>query len=232
MGLNPFAAVSDYPSMLNKVALYTFFISTLLLGLIYWQIPSFREWVPALQFKIPDTDIQVPAIIVVLAFAAAFASRLIKLHDRLSDLFGIRRRFDVYSILFPMAAASGVALTLEKQAKLFKDREELMTRVFYKYASSSPGKAQIELHAITMALDQWSWYWILVEAAFWIFAAALVLLFAGNSLAPWMFLLDLGTLWLLQGVRSLCSGYARDEVRQILESESRAAAVAEDFRAL
>jgi hypothetical protein len=76
MGLNPFATVSDYPSMLNKIALYTFFVSTLLLWLIYWQIPGFRQWIPPLQFKIPETDIQAPASVVILAFAFAFISRL------------------------------------------------------------------------------------------------------------------------------------------------------------
>jgi hypothetical protein len=76
MGLNPFATVSDYPSMLNKITLYTFFVSTLLLWLIYWQIPGFRQWIPPLQFKIPETDIQAPASVVILAFAFAFISRL------------------------------------------------------------------------------------------------------------------------------------------------------------
>jgi hypothetical protein len=233
MGLNPFATVSDYPSMLNKIALYTFFVSTLLLWLIYWQIPGFRQGIPPLQFKIPETDIQAPASVVILAFAFAFISRLVKLHDRLSDLFGIRRRFDVHSVLLPMASAAGTPLSLEQQEEVSRKREELMIKVFYKYASSSPGKAQIEQHSITMALDQWSWYWTLVEAAFCVFVTALIFLSANKSgVAAWMLLVDLGILWLLQATRSLCAGYARDEVRQILEDPSRSNAVAGQFRAL
>ena len=75
-----------------------------------------------------------------------------KLHDRLSDILHIRERFDISHILFPLALASGAACTVEQIWKIKRNRQDLMYKVFYKYASSSPGKSQIELHYITLAL--------------------------------------------------------------------------------
>ena len=233
MSLNPFATVSDYPSMLNKISTYTFFVAVFALALIYWQVPAFRHWMPAMQFKIPETDVQAPATVLLVAFLFAFLSRLVKLHDRLSDLFGIRRHFDVESILMPMAVASGATLSLEQQKTLRAKRIALMTNIFYKYASSSPGKAVIEQHAITMALDQWSWYWICVEAAFVLFVTSVVLAAAGKwSVAFLLVVSVLATIWLLQAIRPLCQRYALDEARQILDDQIRAAAVREQFLAL
>jgi hypothetical protein len=37
-----------------------------------------------------------------------------------------------------------------------------MGACFYKYASST--KPELDPHTITLALDNWSWYWILLEA--------------------------------------------------------------------
>lgn len=164
MSLNPFATVSDYPSMLNKIATYTFFVSLLAAGIIMWQIPDLGNALPNLPVKIPDTGLKIPMTIVLASFAIAFVSRAVKLHDRLSDLFGIRKQFDILYILVPMALVAGTPLSLEQQEKIRERRHVLMNNVFYKYASSSPGKTQIEQHAVTMALDQWTWYWICVEA--------------------------------------------------------------------
>ncbi|MBZ5618797.1 MAG: hypothetical protein LAQ69_08755 [Acidobacteriia bacterium] len=155
--------------MLNKIASVTFFVSIAALGLLSWQAPVLGALLPAWRVKIPQTDAEIPVAVLVGALVVAGVSRLIKLHDRLSDLFGIRRRFDVHCILLPMAAASGAALPLDQQETVRNRRKVLMTKLFYQYASSSPRKSVIEQHAITMALDQWSWYWILVEASLLLF---------------------------------------------------------------
>lgn len=233
MGWNPFATVSDYSSMLNKVASVTFFVSTAMIGLLYWQVPAVSAVLPTWRVSIPGTDVEIPLVVLVGALMVAGVSRMIKLHDRLSDVFYIRRRFDVYCILMPMAAASGAALSLDQQEKVREQREALMTKLFYRYASSSSEKSVVERHAITMALDQWSWYWILVEASTLLFATGIALAFSGKSLlAVVLLVLVLLITWLLQAVRSLCEQYARDEVRQILDDENRRSLIESEFRAL
>lgn len=120
MSLNPLATVSDYPSMLNKIAVFTFFVSLLAAGIITWQVPALKNMLPSLAVKIPETDLEVPVTILLAALVFALISRVVKLHDRLSDLFGIRKRFDVLEILVPMAFAAGTPLSLAQQEKILR----------------------------------------------------------------------------------------------------------------
>ena len=233
MELNPFSAISSYAAMLNKIAIFSFFVLLAALAFVFWQVPTTRNVIPQLEAKVPGTDIQVPLSVLIGALILATVFRVIKLHDRISDCLGIRRRFDVLCILLPMASAAGEALSLDQQEKVWQNRHALMRVVFYKYASSSKGRAQIEEHAITMALDQWSWYWIIVEAIFIITVLGIFMMFVGNPyITVLAFALCLSGIWLLQGVKELCRRYARDEISQIMEEPTRLAAIQAVFHAL
>lgn len=102
-------------------------------------------------------------------------------------------------------------------------RSELMNDVFYAYASSTKEKCKIDFHHVTIALDQWSWVWIMTEAAF---------LFALGSIAS--FLLEDGypgslmatisaALWAFAyfNREKFCSKYARIEIDEILKDPVR-----------
>jgi hypothetical protein len=233
MGLNPFGTVSDYPSMLNKIALYTFGVSIAATAVLRWQVPAIDTALATMSFHIPIGDISIPLGTVLPAFLVAFVSRIFKLHDKISDLLGIRRRFDVKDILMPLALASGAPLSTEQIKKIKAERNSLMGEVFYKYASSSPGKAVIEQHYITLALDQWSWYWILLEMNTIIIITAIILLSAGKStFAAILLIITLVLIWVMQGVRVSCSEYALQEVDQILEDGTRKRHVTGAFHAL
>ena len=238
MSFNPFQTVSNYEGMLNKIAVYTFFVSLGAIALINAELGGVPKQVLSellkTKIKIPGIEIQVALVFAIAAFFVAWFSSTIKLHDRLSDLLGIRERFDLDCILFPVASASGVALSIAQQQTVRDKREELMRKVFYKYASSSPESPdRIEQHAITMALNQWASYWILVEASAVIFATGIALWVLGKccvALVLWTIILAI--IWSLQPIRTYCRGYARDEIQQILEKESRRNAVREVFNAL
>lgn len=238
MSLNPFEAATSYSSMLNKIAFATFVVSLGALIFVNTLLGGLPAWAPAIlvktTFKLPEIDVQISLAFGIVAVIFAWLTRHYKLHDLLSDLFGIRERFDIDCILLPMAGASGAALSLEQQRKLREQRHELMRKAFYKYASSSPESPdRIEQHAITMALDQWSSYWILVEAAFVLFGAAVVLAVRHKfGAALVMSTLILAIIWLLQSTRKQCRDYARDEIQQILDKPSRRDAVREVFSAL
>jgi hypothetical protein len=223
MGFNPFVSVGDYPGMLNKIATYTFFATLLLVWLLRAEIPVVETVLSKLTISVPlASGLTVPLGTVLPAFVAAFLSRVLKLHDRVSDMLRIRQRFDVAAILLPLAVGSGTALGIGLVRKIREQRIELMRRLFYKYASSSPGKAVIESHYITMALDQWSWYWIVVEASFLALLAAIILLMAGRYLPSSVLLLSvLLAMPLLQIIRHHCEKYALQEVEEILKEPQR-----------
>ena len=75
--------------------------------------------------------------------------------------------------------------------------------------------------------------WILVEAAFVLFGAGVVLAVRHKfGAALVMSTLILAIIWLLQSTRTQCRDYARDEIQQILDKPSRRDAVREVFSAL
>jgi hypothetical protein len=84
-----------------------------------------------------------------------------------------------------------------------------------------------------MALDQWCWYWIVLEVTFLGFVLAATFLITGRYfLAAIFFAGVLGTVGVLQFIRNLCSDYTLQEVEAILEKSNRKVQIAEVFRAL
>jgi hypothetical protein len=234
MDLDVFKTVGDYPKMLNKIGLSTFVGAILSVWLIRHELPSFNSYLSPLSVPIPvGSGLNIPFGTILPAFAVAALARIFKLHDRLSDVFRIRQRFDVSEILLPMTIISGASLNGAQVRALRKNRVEMMYKVFYKYASSSEGKAVIDSHYITMALDQWCWYWIMLEQTF--LAGVLAGTFwvtARYALAATFLTLILVAIGLLQIIRGSCSDYALQQVEQILGDTPRKLEVAEEFRAL
>jgi hypothetical protein len=228
-----FFAITDYSSMLNRIGWATFGAWLVAITALNQLFEPVHRQLSQLAVKVPHIELQVPAGVLLAAGGLAVLCRAIKFHDRLSDLFGIRSRFDVEEILLPLAAAAGVSLSLNQQAEVEKKRRELMGKVFYSYASSTPDKSVIDRHNVTMALDQWSWYWIVLEAAAVAFATAVfAACLGGFALGFWLVLGILASVWLLQYLRSRSVRYARDQLKQILEDDTRKEAIARVFRAL
>lgn len=235
MKLELFSTVSNYPSMLNKIATYVFMISLSLLALIRNRIPAIEQFLAQYNYEIPINEYwQVPIGTIFPALIIALLSRILKLHDRISDLFGIRQRFDVQNILFPLALAVSPNLFLTQIKLLNERRTELMARVFYKYVSATPGKAVIDSHYITLALDQWSWYWIVLEGLTLTFFTSLILLFSGDATlsAILLIIVLIAGVTLLPWITKLCARYALDEIEHIIADQDRKNEIEKVFRAL
>ena len=92
MSFNPFSSVGDYPGMLNKVATYTFFVALLLVWFVRSEIRDLDEPLSKLTLPIPiASGLNIPLGTVLPAFVIAFLSRVLKLHDRISDVLRIRQ---------------------------------------------------------------------------------------------------------------------------------------------
>lgn len=168
---------------------------------------------------------------VLSAFAFAAVAYVAKLHDRVSDLFRIRARFDVDEILKPSALATGTELSPPQIQKLRTKRLELMWPVFYKFASS--GRPVIDPHYITMALTQWSWYWVVIELNVVVALVCIGLFLASQFLwlsmaLAWLVL----SFWLLQLIRNDCTTYALQQIELIVSDPQRCAEISAVLRAL
>ena len=228
MSWNPFGTVSSYKEMLTKIATFTFVSTVAGLGLLSYLIPDvssfFRRW----PVKIPVEGLELPLFIIVAGLVFAILARIIKLHDRISDIVGLRRRFDVAHVLSPMATSVGVAVA---DGTLKKHRRELMRRVFYRYASSS--QPVIDQHYVTMAMDQWSWFWVLVESIPIWMGVGVVLVVYDRYVAAGLIVAGLfGVAIMLTWSWILSCKYAKQQVDEILSDAGRRREIAGALNAL
>jgi hypothetical protein len=232
--MNPFSQPKNYDEMLTKIVTFTFFIS------LAFVVVAARDWPRLwnflhptwLTFSIDPLGLRnVPTAYVIVAFLIVFVARVSKLHDKISDLFGIRERFDLHEILTPLAGGVGIAIDLIKREKLIERRDQIMRDVFYKYASSTD--PVIDQHLIWTALDKWSWFWVCVEGTT-VGVVALVLLLsigAFRSAAVTGMVTLFGTLIATQ-INRACASVAHSEVREILKDIQRRNDIADALRAL
>lgn len=229
-----FGTVDNYAKMLNKIGLATFMFSLAAVIMLRSRWPWFESTLSLL----PKDEVEIFSLkfhlgTIIPAALFAIAARVIKLHDVVSTLLEIRKQFEIEEILFPLALGSASPLSMLKIHKVTEQRGRLMAEVFYKYASSKAKEPQIDRHLIEMALDQWCWYWILIEANVVILISSVILIVAGHyraaSAGLCLFVLIIGS---LQPLRKKCALYAREEVGAILGDVKRRTEIAEVFNGL
>lgn len=233
----PKLTVSDYSEMLRKLSTAFFFVTLGCVSLLRWRIPAINEALANLDFATPTItslfSISIPLGTILLAFGGALLSESMKLHDKISDLFWIRREFDIRWILIPMALLSEAKVNSGKFEKIKSERKRLMGDVFYAYASSSAGKPVIDPHTIKQALTTWSWYWLCVEAIVALLITAAILAYAGDFL--WA-TTGLGAILFLMLLMRFfwadCAKYADSQVQQILKTPARRRQIDRTFNAL
>lgn len=214
MSINPFASVKDYPSMLIRIGEGTFVASLLALIVLRMNVPAIESALSPFTTRVPILGgFDLPMGTVLPAAAIALLSRVLRLHDLISDAFRVRQRFDLHEILSPLAIGSGATITLAQFRQIANRRKQLMQDVFYTYASSGERVAKIDPHTIGRALDQWGWYWVVAETTFVALITSCVLLLAGvSSWASVLLILSLCLLCVLQFLRAECATYALAEV--------------------
>jgi hypothetical protein len=170
------------------------------------------------------------AAIALLVGGFSYAAQL---HDRVSDLFKIRHRFDRGSILFPLALLVGAKLSEVQLNALDVNRVTLMHKVFYKFASSRADKTVVDKRDIEHALGAWSWFWILLEGMVLLVSSAVIAIyfdapFLGSGFAA-VFLIC----WVLSILQySRLERYARPQVQAIAANKDAAQEVKDAFCAL
>jgi hypothetical protein len=150
---------------------------------------------------------------VVIAIIVAVLTHMFQFHDRISDVLGIRRRFDRRSILIPLAKRVGSVVTEDKEAKIAQRRDELMHSVFYKYASSRASNPLVDKHDIEHALNAWCSFWIFVEAIFYVGVGAIIAWWLGShDLARTFVVVSIALLVIAFAQRARLGRYARSQI--------------------
>ncbi len=151
----------DYSDVLMRIAVFTGISCFICIFWISATCPGIKSLIETSGGKADFFWIKgVNVLYVVIPLAVAVVCRIIKLHDRVSDLFFIRQVFDTHHILFPMAQETKSNI----QSGIIKsNRVELMYKVFYSYAGYSSPK--IDSHLVRSGLDTWGWLWVMVESS-------------------------------------------------------------------
>ncbi len=217
--------------MLNRIAWGTFVTALGCILLLKNQIPPVATFLAHWTFEVKVLDVGVPIGLALSAGAIAFLARIFKWHDVLSSVFGLRRKFDVERILIPLAAGTNHFIDREQIQIIREHRHPLMQDCFYRYASST--KPELDVHIIILALDNWSWYWLLLEALTLLIPTAAVLMMFGRVSASLTVLVGVlaiaGIMFLIYG---RAKHYARLEVQAILSEGARAKTIGEEFNAV
>ena len=158
----------NYSDMMKKIAL-TMFIIVLISLFVFSNFSSpFSDFMLKISFdfeyelaggiKLYISYLYLPLIFTLL-------ENIFKLHDKISDLFQIRYRFDRKIIIQTFLIE--LNMTNKYSAVNKNNRKKIMKDIFYKYVSST--KPIMDTHLIYMALGQWCWYWICIDLLFFIF---------------------------------------------------------------
>jgi hypothetical protein len=168
-----------------------------------------------------------------IALAVALLTRAARLHDRISDVLGIRKRFDQKHILFPLAKLVGQSLTVLQRKAVIANQNELMRDVFYLYASSRSDTPLIDKHEIEHALDSWSWLWVWTEAVvFFAIAGIVAHLFHAHTLGVRFLIADAIFISFAVMQYPRLGRYAKIEISAIAADSTAARDVRARFNAL
>jgi hypothetical protein len=168
---------SDILKRIYYATLLTTFACTMIVNAI---APGFFGFLESWDVEIKVGPIEkIKAGLVIIPFAVALPCRMFKLHDRISDLFGIRKRFDLTYVLRPLAKTVGVEDSLDWKV-IQRERDKIMNRVFYAYASFNEPKIRKQM--VQTAADQWGWFWCCVEPLAVLVLFAIICAFMGTWL--------------------------------------------------
>lgn len=230
-----FNVSKSYEDMLNKIAIFTW--GFLIAGwyCILLSFPEFtininnfinnffelKDPITIFGFKLPITFL--------IPTAIALIFRIVKLHDKISDIFKIRFNYDLENIILPLA--EGSEASINSISKIKKERLKLMYDIFYKYAGYTEPK--IDSHLINMALDSLCWYWIVIEGLTVTCITFFICIFSSKlGIIRFLFLIIVVLMASYLGLKKTCVKKTNSEVKAILSKEERKCEIRKVFYAL
>ena len=227
-----FGQPADYSEMLQRVFFFSIVTGLICTFLLASASPLIQEIVDSLKTEVDFGPIKsIKAMYILIPGVIALLSRIIKLHDRISDLLWIRMIFDTKFFLYPLCQRAGVPLTEEIKAKLRKTRDDSMYQTVYKYAGYK--KPQIDDQLVRTAADNWGWFWGFVESSFLFIVTTVILAY----LHKWDYVIKLLYIILFEIFLMLILSYAcirsaRPQVDAILNDTNRKSEIQGYFQSL
>jgi hypothetical protein len=212
---------ADYSEMLQRVFWFSAMTGIICTFLLAQNSPAIQEFLDSVSTQVDFGPLKSIKILYILVPAAiALLSRIIKLHDRISNVFRIRFTFDTKFFLFPLCEGANVVLTSDKKRAIKKSREESMYATVYKYAGFK--NPVIDCQLVRTAADNWGWFWVFVESSFLVGLTAAFFTFRTQwgytEGLLWVLLVECVLLWIQWRA---CIRSARPQVKAILDDQQR-----------
>jgi hypothetical protein len=231
--LGIFERITDYSKMMMRIMVSTFALSVLAFWVLRARIPeldaTLAAHLPTVTIKIFDLPIPLGTLLPAAMISVLF--RVFRVHDRISDVLGIRQRFDAKHILHPLAVGALGHVSDTEMKRIEDARHDLMSRVFYRYASSKSPK--IDAHFVEDALDWWGWYWCVLEGiCVAVISAGLAGLYGNWQLSAAFAVAALIGVIGAAVIKRRCNLCAHREVVEILRDKTRCGEIESQFRAI
>lgn len=225
--MNLIGQPESYNDVLSRIFVATLICSFVCTGVLAINSPSFTALLEAWGVEAEFAGLtNIKALYVFVPLAAAAVSRIFRIHDKISDAFGIRRDFDVEYILIPLAEGTGVSTI--NRSDFISSRKQLMAQTFYRYASFYNPKIDVQL--VRSAADLWAWYWCLLEPIFIVSITGIMLMFLGSWWAVYWCAVAIFTMWWLATLTEpLRQNRARMQVLEILRDPGKRAEISSAF---
>ena len=169
-----FESIENYSKMIEKISKTVFMFSLLLLYCISCVNNEFKEFMESISFEVTYEifGVELNLALFYLPIIMGLLEHVFKIHDKVSDLLKIRKTYDKHVIINGLIKKTGASVSVKKcKGKLIS---KLMSKTFYEFASSTDPK--IDSHYITMALNEWCWFWIMLDTGLLLLAVSVIFL--------------------------------------------------------
>lgn len=216
-----FESIDNYSKMIEKISKTVFMFSLLLLYCISCVNNEFKDFMETISFGATYEvfGVELNLALFYLPIIMGLLEHVFKIHDKVSDLFKIRKTYDKYVIINGLIKKTSANASVKKcKGKLIS---KLMSKTFYQFASSTDPK--IDSHYVTMALNEWCWFWIMLDTGLLLLALGVIFLVLNWSWAHfWSVILGFlffGFLLFLIMLQTI--NYTNNEISEILSDEDR-----------
>lgn len=216
-----FGSPKNYTEMVEKISKSTFILSVFLLYILYCANEQFADALDRLSFGIQYKFVGIEFCLagLCLPLLIGILEHIFKIHDKISTLLKIRYKYDKNIIINAIAQKCGLSLDIDNISK--EKCDKLMGKIFYKYASST--KPEIDNHSILLALNEWCWFWIVMDTTILFLLTGIIFLFINFSCYNLLtvisiFLVLSFILWL---IKQQAKEYTKQEINAILSDFKR-----------
>lgn len=225
-----FNSPKNYSEMVDKISKCSFLISLLLLYFLSCCNNDLYAFLNKISFGIKYELIGIKLTLAgaVLPLLVGIAEHIFKIHDKVSTILKIRKKYDKEVIVCSFLRSLG----FENQIPKLKDDDvsKLMSCCFYRYASST--NPQIDSHNILLALNEWCWFWIILDTEILLSmtgVAFLIIRFSWKNLL-FVLLIVSSLLYIMWLINKQCSSYTKSEVDDILNNLDRKEKIRADIK--